>query len=67
MHNFVTSFLRQFFENCEDGNDMGRLEVVMDSETQLFSVIGIVYIFVELVLQVLNPFMPGRNKRSKKS
>ena len=36
MHNFVTSFIRQFFENCEDGNDMGCLEVVMHSETQFF-------------------------------
>ena len=67
MHHFVTSFLRQFFENCKDGNDMGRLEVVMHSEIQFFFVIAIVYIFMGLVLQVVNPFMPGGNKRSKKS
>ena len=67
MHHFVTSFLRQFFENCKDGNDMGRLEVVMHSEIQFFFVIAIVYIFMELVLQVVNPFMPGGNKKSKKS
>ena len=46
---------------------MGRLEVVMHSEIQFFFVIAIVYIFMGLVLQVVNPFMPGGNKRSKKS
>ena len=34
MHHFVTSFLRQFFENYKDGNDMGDLEVIMRSEIQ---------------------------------
>ena len=37
MNHFVTSFLRQFFENCKDGNDMGRQEIVMHSEIQVFS------------------------------
>ena len=36
MRHFVTSFLRQFFENCKNENDMGRLEVVMHSEIQGF-------------------------------
>ena len=36
-HHFVASFLRQIFENCKDGNDMGLLEVVMHSEIQFFS------------------------------
>ena len=67
MLHFVTSFLRQFFENCKDDNDMGRLEVVMRLEIQFFLVIVIVYIFMGLFLQVVNPFMPGGNKSSKKS
>ena len=33
----ITSFLRQFLENCKDEIDMGRLEVVMHSEIQFFS------------------------------
>ena len=67
MNHFVTSFLRQFFEKCKDGNDMGRQNIVMHSEIQFFFVIAIVYIFMGLVLQVVNPFMPGGKKRSKKS
>ena len=58
-------FLRQFFENCKDGSDMGRLEVVMCLEIQFFLVSVIVYIFMGLFLQVVNPFMPGGNKRSR--
>ena len=46
---------------------MGRLEVVMRLEIHFFLVIVIVYSFTGLVLQVVNPFMPGSNKRSKKS
>ena len=46
---------------------MGHLEVVMNLEIQFLFVIDIVYIFMGLVLQVVNPFMPGGNKRSKKS
>ena len=67
MLHFVTSFLRQFSENCKDGNDMGHLEVVMRLEIQFFLVIVIVYIFMGQVLQVVNPFVPGVNKRSKNS
>ena len=67
MLHFVTSFLRQIFINCKDGNHMGRLQVVMLLEIQLFLVIVIIYIFMGLALQVANPFMPGGNKRSKKS
>ena len=67
MLRFVTSFLRRFFENCKDGDDMGRLEVAMRLEIQFFLVIVIVYISMGLFLQVVNPFMPGGNKRSKKS
>ena len=33
---FVTSLLRQFFESYKDGNDMGRLEVVMRLEILFF-------------------------------
>ena len=62
MLHFVTSF-----EKCKDGNDMGRLEVVMRLEIQFFLVIVIVYLFMQLVLQVVNPFMPDSNKWSKKS
>ena len=37
-------------------------------EIQFFLVIVIVYIFMGLILQeVVNPFMPGDYKRSKKS
>ena len=39
----------------------------MRLEIQFFLVIVIVYIFMGLVLQVVNPFMSGSNKRSKKS
>ena len=67
MLHFVTSFLQQFFENCKDGNDMERLEVVMRFEIQFFLVVVIVYIFMGLVLLLVNPFMPGGKKRSKKS
>ena len=42
---------------------MGRLEVVMRLEIHLFPVIVIVYIFMGLVLQVVNPLMPDGNKR----
>ena len=66
MHHFVTSFLRQILENCKDGNDMGRLKVVMRSEIQFFFVIATVYIFMGLVLQLVNPFMPVGNNMSKK-
>ena len=65
MLHFVISFLQQFFENCKDGNNMGCLEVVMYLETQFFFVIVIACIFMGLVLQVVNTFMPGGNKRSK--
>ena len=39
----------------------------MRLEIHFFLVIVIVYSFMGLVLQVVNPFMPGSNKRSKKS
>ena len=55
------------FWNCKDGNDMGRLEVFMRLQIQFFLVIVIAYIFIGLDLQAVNPFMPGGNKRSKKS
>ena len=42
---------------------MGRLEVVMHLVIHLFPVIVIAYIFMGLVLQVVNPFMPDGNKR----
>ena len=61
----ITSFLQQFSENCKDGNDMARLEVVMRLEIKFFLVIVTVYILMGLVLQVVNPFMPDGNKRSK--
>ena len=48
-------------------NDMERLEVLMRQEIQIFLVVFIVYIFMGLVLQVVNPFMPGGDKRSKTS
>ena len=41
------------------------LEVFMRLEIQFFLVIVFVYIFMGLVLQVVNPFLPGGNKRSK--
>ena len=63
MLHFVTSFLRQFFENCKDGNDMGHLEFVMSLEIQFFLVIAIIYIFMGLVLGLVL----GGNKRSKQS
>ena len=63
---FVTSFLRQFSEDCQDGNDIGRLEFFMCLEIQFLLVIVFVYISTGLVLQVVNPFMPGGNKRPKK-
>ena len=66
MLHFVTSFLRQFFENSKDGNGMGRLEIVKNLEIQFFLVIVIVYICMGQVLQVVNPFMPGGYKSSKK-
>ena len=66
MIDFGTSFLRQFSENCKDGNDMERLEVFVRLEIQFFFVIVIIYIFMGLVLQLVNPFMPGDNKRSKR-
>ena len=47
MLHFATSFLRQFFENRKDGNDMGRLEAIMRLKIQLFLVIPIVYSFME--------------------
>ena len=67
MLHFVTSFLRQFFESYKDGNDIGRLEVVMRLEINFFPFIVIVYIFMGLVLQEVNPFILGGNKRPKKS
>ena len=48
-------------------NDMERLEVLMRQEIQIFLVVFILYIFMGLVLQVVNPFMPGGDKRSKTS
>ena len=63
MLHFVTSFLRQFFENCKDGNGMGHLEFVMSLEIQFFLVIAIIYIFMGLVLGLVL----GGNKRSKQS
>ena len=48
-------------------NDMERLEVLMRQEIQIFLVVFIVHIFMGLVLQVVNPFMPGGDKRSKTS
>ena len=39
----------------------------MRLEIHFFLVIVIVYSFMGLVLQVVNPFMPGSNKSSKKS
>ena len=48
-------------------NVMGRLEVVMRLEIQFFLVIVTVYIFMGLVFQAVNPFMPGGNKRSNKT
>ena len=39
----------------------------MRFEIQFFLVTVIVYIFMGLVLLVVNPFMPGGKKRSKKS
>ena len=63
MLHFVNSFLRQFFENCKDGNDMGHLEFVMSLEIQFFLVIAIIYIFMGLVLGLVL----GGNKRSKQS
>ena len=49
----------QFFENCKDGNDMGRLEVLMCLEIQFFLVIVIVYLFEGLILLLVNPFVPN--------
>ena len=45
---------------------MGRLKVVMRSEIQFFFVIATVYIFMGLVLQLVNPFMLVGNNMSKK-
>ena len=67
MLEFVTSFLRQFSENCKDGNDMGPLEAVKRLEIQFLLVIIIVYICMGLILQVVNPLMSGGKKCSKKS
>ena len=68
MLHFITSFLRQFFENCIDGNDMGRLEVFLRILNFIFFfAVLTVYILMGLVLQVFNSFMLGGNKRSKKS
>ena len=46
---------------------MWHLYVIMRLEIQFFLVIFIVYIFMGLFLLVVNPFMLGGNKRSKKS
>ena len=46
---------------------MRRLEVVTRLGMHFFLIIVIVHIFMGLVLQVVNPFMPGGNKSSKKS
>ena len=62
----VTSFLIKFFENCKDGNDMGRLKVVMRSEIQFFFCHCHCIHFMGLVLQLVNPFMPVGNNMSKK-
>ena len=48
-------------------NVMGRLELVMRLEIQFFLVIVTAYIFMGLVLQVVNPFILGSNKRSEKT
>ena len=40
---------------------MGRLVVVMRLEIHFFLAIVITYIFMELVLQIVNPFMLGGN------
>ena len=40
---------------------MGRLVVVMRLEIHFFLAIVIIYIFMELVLQIVNPFMLGGN------
>ena len=42
---------------------MGRLLAVMRLEIQFFVVIVIGYIFMGLVLQIVNLFIPGGNKR----
>ena len=47
---FVTSFLRQFFENCKDGNDMGRLEVFIRLE--IFSSLSL-YTFAKQAADLL--------------
>ena len=59
--------MRQFFEGYKHGNDMECLEVVMRFEIHFFLAIVIVYIFMGLVLQVVNPFIPCDDERSKKS
>ena len=57
--------MQQFCKNCKDGNDTGHLKVFMRLEIQFFLVIAFVYIFMWLVLQAVNPFMQGGNKRPK--
>ena len=46
---------------------MEHLNVVMRLEILFFFVIAVAYIFMGLVLQVGNPFMPIGNKSSRKS
>ena len=55
--------MRQFFEGYKHGNDMECLEVVMRLEIHFFLAIVIVYIFMGLVLQVVNPFIPCDDER----
>ena len=64
LYNF---FIATILKTAKMANDMERLEVLMRQEIQIFLVVFIVYIFMGLVLQVVNPFMPGGNKRSKTS
>ena len=64
LYNF---FIATILKTAKMANDMERLEVLMRQEIQIFLVVFIVYIFMGLVLQVVNPFMPGGDKRSKTS
>ena len=63
MFHCVTFLLRQFFEKCKDGNSIGRLDIVMSLEIQVFLVIVIVYILMGLILEVVSSLMPVGNKR----
>ena len=63
MFHCVTFLLQQFFEKCKDGNNIGRLDIVMSLEIQIFLVIVIVYVLMGLILKVDSSFMPVGNKR----